>query len=131
MLTRSIAIVHDDPNLLNIYSESLKMSGYDDVSSFTDPIAAYEHIKENPNKYSLVIIDDKMPDMNGLFLSTKLLEINPKLNVIILSDFFADDLEYNYKFNILKKRVSIYKLINAVNESMSKSISHNDKFYCL
>ena len=132
MLTRSIAIVYDDPNLLNMYSEALKMSGYDDVSSFTDPIAAYEHIKENPNKYSLVIIDDKMPDMNGLFLSTKLLEINPKLNVIILSDFFANDLEYNYKFNILKKRVSIYKLINAVNESMSKSISHNDKlFYCL
>ena len=131
MLTRSIAIVYDDPNLLNMYSEALKMSGYDDVSSFTDPIAAYEHIKEKPNKYSLVIIDDKMPDMNGLFLSTKLLEINPKLNLIILSDFFADDLEYNYKFNILKKRVSIYKLINAVNESISKSISHNDKFYCL
>ena len=128
MLTRSIAIVYDDPNLLNIYSEALKMSGYDDVSSFTDPIAAYEHIKENPNKYSLVIIDDKMPDMNGLFLSTKLLEINPKLNLIILSDFFAEDLEYNYKFNILKKRISIFKLINAVNESISKSISHNDKF---
>ena len=131
MLTRSIAIVYDDPNLLNIYSEALKMSGYDDVSSFTDPIAAYEHIKENPNKYSLVIIDDKMPDMNGLFLSTKLLEINPKLNVIILSDFFAEDLEYNYKFNILKKRVSIYKLIKAVNESTSKSISHKDRLYYL
>ena len=81
------------------------------------------------DKYDLT--DDKMPDMNGLFLSNKLLEINPKLNVIILSDFFADDLEYNYKFNILKKRVSIYKLINAVNESISKSISHNDKLYCL
>ncbi|HET8857972.1 MAG TPA: response regulator [Nitrososphaeraceae archaeon] len=131
MLTRSIAIVYDDPNLLNIYSEALKMSGYDDVSSFTDPIAAYEHIKENPNKYSLVIIDDKMPDMNGLFLSNKLLEINPKLNVIILSDFFAEDLEYNYKFNILKKRVSIYKLIKAVNESMSKSISRKDRLYYL
>ena len=105
------------------------MSGYDDVSSFTDPVVAYEHIKENPNKYSLVIIDDnKMPDMNGLFLGTKLLEINPKMNVIIMSDFFADDLEYNYKFNILKKRVSIFKLINTVNESISKSISHDDKF---
>ena len=131
MLTRSIAIVYDDPNLLNMYSEALKMSGYDDVSSFTDPVVAYEHIKENPNKYSLVITDDKMPDMNGLFLSTKLLEINPKLNVIIISDFFANDLEYNYKFNILKKRVSIYKLINVVNESISKSISHNDKLYYL
>ena len=129
MVTRSIAIVYNDPNLLNMYSEALKMSGYDDVSSFTDPVVAYEHIKENPNKYSLVIIDDnKMPDMNGLFLSTKLLEINPKMNVIIMSDFFADDLEYNYKFNILKKRVSIFKLINTVNESISKSISHDDKF---
>jgi hypothetical protein len=50
-----------------MYSETLKMSGYDDVSSFTDPVVIYEHIKENPNKYSLVITDDKMPDMNGLF----------------------------------------------------------------
>ena len=32
MLTRSIAIVYDDPNLLNMYSEALKMSGYNDVS---------------------------------------------------------------------------------------------------
>ena len=38
------------------------MSGYDDVSSFTDPLLAYEHIKENPDKYSLLIIDDKMPN---------------------------------------------------------------------
>jgi DNA-binding NtrC family response regulator len=67
MFNKSIVIVNDDQDLLNMYSETLKMSGYDDVSSFTDPVMAYEHIKENPNKYSLVITDDKMPDMNGLF----------------------------------------------------------------
>jgi DNA-binding NtrC family response regulator len=100
------------------------MSGYE-VSSFTDPCLAYQHIKENPNRYSLVITDDKMPDRNGLFLGTKLLEINPKLNVIIMSDF--GDLKCNYKFNLLKKRVSIFKLISVVNESISKSISHGDK----
>jgi hypothetical protein len=59
-----------------------------------------------------------MADMNGLFLSTKLLEMNPKLNVIIMSDHIAD-LECNYKFNILKKRVSIFKLLSVVNESIS------------
>ena len=69
MFNNSIAIVDDDRDLLNINSEALNMSGYV-VSGFTEPIAAYEHIKENPNKYSLVITDDKMPDMNGLFLST-------------------------------------------------------------
>ena len=125
MFKKFIAVVDDDLDLLNLYSEALKMSGYD-VSSFTDPLLAYQHIKEYPNKYSLVITDDKMPDMNGLFLSTKLLEINPKLNVILLSDYF-DNLKYNYKFNILKKRISIYKLIDVVNESISKSIAYDDK----
>jgi DNA-binding NtrC family response regulator len=124
MFTKSIIIVDDDPDLINVYREALKMSGYD-VSSFTDPCLAYQHIKENPNQYSLVITDDKMHDMNGLFLGTKLLEINPKLNVIIMSEF--GDLKCNYKFNLLKKRVSIFKLISVVNESISKSISHGDK----
>jgi DNA-binding NtrC family response regulator len=126
MFNKSIAIVDEDPDLLNIFSEALQMSGYN-VSSFTDPLLAYQHIKENPKKYSLVIADDKMSGMNELLLlSTKLLEINPELNVILLSDYF-DNLKYNYKFNIIKKRVSIYKLIDVVNESISKSISHNDK----
>ncbi len=114
----------DDPDLLNIFSEALKMSGYD-VSSFTDPLLAYQQIQENPNKYSLVIVDEKIFNINGLFSSTKLLEINPKLNIILLSN--SKDFKYNYKFNILKKRVSIFKLISVVNESISKSISHNDK----
>ena len=45
MITKSIAIIDDDPDLLNIFSEALKMSGYD-VSSFTDPLLAYEHIRK-------------------------------------------------------------------------------------
>jgi two-component system C4-dicarboxylate transport response regulator DctD len=125
MFTKSIAIIDDDPDLLNLFSEALQMSGYN-ISSFTDPRLAYQHIKQHSAEYSLLIINDKMPKINALLLSTKLLEINPKLNVILLSDL--KDFKYNYKFNILKKRVSIYKLINAVNESISKSISQNNKF---
>jgi hypothetical protein len=101
------------------------MSGYHNISSFTDPLLTYKQIKENPNNYSLLIIDDKKPNTNGLFLSTKLLEINPKLNVILLNNF--KNFNYNYKFNILKKNVSIFKLIDTVNESISKSISYGDR----
>ncbi len=124
MFTKSIAIIDDDPDLLNLFSEALQMSGYN-VSSFSDPSLAYQQIKENSNEYSLLIINDKMPKINALYISTKLLEVNPKLNVILLSNF--KDFKYNYKFNILKKRVSISKLINAVNESISNSLSHDDK----
>jgi DNA-binding NtrC family response regulator len=124
MFKKSIAIIDDDPDLLNLFSEALQMSGYT-VSSFIDPFLAYQHIQEYPDKYSLVIVDEKIFNFSGLFSSTKLLEINPKLNVILLSNF--KDFKYNYKFNILKKRVSIFKLISAVNESISKSISHDNK----
>ena len=86
MFKKSIAIIDYDQDLLNLFSEALKMSGYT-VSSFTDPLLAYQHIQENPDKYSLVIVDEKIPNVNGLFSSTKLLEINPKLNVILLSNF--------------------------------------------
>ncbi|HZL24405.1 MAG TPA: response regulator [Nitrososphaeraceae archaeon] len=86
MFKKSIAIIDDDPDLLNLFSEALQMSGYT-VSSFTDPLSAYQHIQENPDKYSLVIVDEKIFNLNGLFSSTRLLEVNPKLNVILLNNF--------------------------------------------
>ena len=121
--SKSIAIVGDDTYLVNLLSQTLKMNGYD-VCSFTDPLLAYEYIKVNLSKYSLLITDYGMSLMNGLFLATKLLEINPQMNIILMSAF---DLDCNYKFNILKKPISIYKLIKVVNESISTSILNDDK----
>jgi hypothetical protein len=42
MFSKSISIINDDQDLLNMYSEALQMSGYD-VSGFADPV-------HNPNK---------------------------------------------------------------------------------
>ena len=125
MFKKYIAIVDDEAELVNLYSEALQMSGYD-VSSFSDPLLAYEHIRDNPDEYSLIITDYRMPLMDGLFFATKLADINRKLNIIIMvSDH--DDIKCNYKFNIIKKPVSISKLIKLVNESISISISRKNK----
>ena len=125
MFKKPIAIVDDEAELVNLYSEALHMSGYD-VSSFSDPLLAYEHIRDNPDKYSLIITDYRMPLMDGLFFATKLADINRKLNMIIMvSDH--DDIKCNYKFNIIKKPVSISKLIKLVNESISISISRKHR----
>jgi DNA-binding NtrC family response regulator len=125
MFKKPIAIVDDEAELVNLYSEALQMSGYD-VSSFSDPLLAYEQIRDNPDKYSLIITDYRMPLMDGLFFATKLADINRKLNMIIMvSDH--DDIKCNYKFNIIKKPVSISKLIKLVNESISISISRKNR----
>ena len=125
MFKKPIAIVDDEAELVNLYSEALQMSGYGD-SSFSDPLLAYEHIRDNPDKYSLIITDYRMPLMDGLFFATKLADINRKFNIIIMvSDH--DDIKCNYKFNIIKKPISISKLIKLVNESISISISRKNK----
>ena len=112
---RSIAVVDDESDLADLFSEVLKISDYD-VCSFTDPALAYEHIKENPDKYSLLITDYRMPQMNGLLLATKLLEINPILKVIIMSCF--NELEYVPNFKVIKKPISILKFVRIVNETI-------------
>ena len=106
-MQKSIAVVDDESDLADLFSEVLKISNYD-VCSFTDPTLAYEHIKENPDKYSLLITDYRMPQMNGLLLATKLLDINLNLKVIIMSCF--QELEYIPQFRFIRKSISILKL---------------------
>ena len=95
------------------------MSGYE-VCSFTNPLLAYEHIKENFSKYSLIITDYKMPQMNGLILASKLLELNKKMNIVILSAYEEVGDDNNYI--LLKKPLKISTLIKIVEESV-RSIS--------
>jgi len=113
MSGKTIAIVDDNQDLLNSYSETIKMSGYK-VKSFTDPLLAYSDISANPKKYSLLITNFLMPKMNGLLLATKLVEINQKLKIIIMNDVY--NLKSDYKFKILKKPISVSTLYKAVNK---------------
>ena len=70
-----------------------------------------------------------MPLINGLLLTIKLVELNNKINVLILSDH--DDIEYNYKFNIFNSHIPISNLMNIVNESISISLPNNNKIVIL
>jgi len=54
--------------LLNSYSETLKISGYE-IRSFIDSLLAYEDTNVNLRKYSLLNTDFIYQKMNGLLLS--------------------------------------------------------------
>ncbi|MGE0242857.1 MAG: response regulator [Nitrososphaeraceae archaeon] len=76
MLTKAIAIVDDEADLVNLFSEALKLNSFK-VCAFTNPLEALNHIEKNHEDYGLVISDFKMPIMNGNELCTKLININP------------------------------------------------------
>jgi DNA-binding response OmpR family regulator len=73
---KSILIVDDDEDLTNLYETFLKYDGYK-VDAFTDPIDALYSFRRNV--YDLVLLDLKMPKMNGMVLSQKLQNIDPTL----------------------------------------------------
>jgi DNA-binding response OmpR family regulator len=55
-ITKSLVIVDDEKDLVNLCKDALEMNGFD-IDAFIDPIEALTYIKENPQKYSLIISD--------------------------------------------------------------------------
>jgi CheY-like chemotaxis protein len=58
-----ILIVDDDPDITNSYSLCLEDTGLFEVEAYNDSVEALSNFKSN--LYMLVILDIKMPMMNG------------------------------------------------------------------
>ena len=61
------------------------------VSITSDSISALEEFKKDPNKYSLLVTDQSMPNIPGTELASRMKEIYPGLKVIIITGY-ADNL---------------------------------------
>ncbi len=78
-----ILVVDDNPGMRERIGKPLKNAGYDVVYA-ADAFPAIKIIKDDP-KIDLVTLDLKMPQMHGLEVLAKLLEIRSDLPVIIIT----------------------------------------------
>ena len=81
-------IVDDESDLTLFFSMSLEYHGFK-VEAFNDPRKALSNFK--PDYYDLVILDIKMPNMDGFELYEELQKIDSKTNVCFLT---ASELYY-------------------------------------
>jgi DNA-binding NtrC family response regulator len=95
MSAKYIAIVDNELDIVDLFKEALEMKGYY-VSAFTNPLLALNHILKDPTRYSLIISDFRMPEMNGDELVTKLLET--KIKVILMSAYHDIECDTNFHF---------------------------------
>ena len=118
---KNILIVDDDKDFTRLYETFLKYDGYK-VDIFTDPVDALSSFKKYT--YDLVLLDLKMPQMNGIKLSHKLLNIEPNLFykfITAASKEFIENLKTNnpgIEENIIYKplwlneiRITIHSLL--------------------
>ncbi|HET7642991.1 MAG TPA: response regulator [Nitrososphaeraceae archaeon] len=118
MAAKAIAIIDEEADLVNLFSEALKLNHFK-VCGFTNPLEALNHIEKNPEQYGLVISDFKMPVMNGNELCTKLININPNFKVILMSAYA--DVKYDKeRFLFVNKPIPIAQLLGLVKEQLSE-----------
>jgi DNA-binding response OmpR family regulator len=87
---KNILLVDDEPDITFTLKDILENTDFN-VDSFTDPVLALDKYKSN--FYDLVILDIKMPKINGFQLYIKLKEKDPKAKICFLtaSELFYEE----------------------------------------
>jgi len=84
--TETILFIDDENSIVKMTENLLLRLGYK-VETETNPAAALELFKANPDRFDLIITDMTMPQMTGVKLSEKLKEVRPNIPIIICTGY--------------------------------------------
>ncbi|MCY3414943.1 MAG: response regulator [Candidatus Heimdallarchaeota archaeon] len=111
-----ILLVEDEESISNLTKKYLTELNIE-VAVFNDPFAALEFYEQEQN-YQILITDIRMPKLSGLKLAEKILEINPKQQILFITGF-GDQILKNQSEKLatrplLQKPFTKYELIKQI-----------------
>lgn len=121
--TGRVMVVDDEFDIVMIIRRYLEHWGYT-VDTFTNPLYAYQKFKANPERYSLVLADIRMPEMTGIRLANMILEVKPDMKIVIMTAFEVapDELHTHLptitREDILQKPFRLEQICNAVKKQL-------------
>ena len=89
-MNKRVLLLDDEPDLNLTLKITLEENGFK-VDSFTDPLLALQNFKEQDGMYDMIILDIKMPNMNGFELYRQIKKIDDKVKVCFLT---AGEMDY-------------------------------------
>ncbi|MFH1837446.1 MAG: response regulator [Candidatus Omnitrophota bacterium] len=89
-MSKKILLVDDDKDMCSTLAAILKLDNKFEVDYTVSPLEALEKIERT--EYSLIIIDYKMPEMNGIELLEQIKLIRKDACVLMLTAFISTDL---------------------------------------
>jgi two-component system, OmpR family, response regulator ChvI len=122
---RKLLLVDDEKDLTSLLFTILRKSGYE-VLFFNDPFMALERFK--PRYYDLMILDIRMPKMNGFELYRQIRRMDNRVKVCFLTAIgeFKEYEQYRKEVypklgerHFITKPVSNQELIGRINEMLT------------
>ncbi|MDQ3838611.1 MAG: response regulator [Thermoproteota archaeon] len=100
-----VLVVDDEPDVTYTLKATLEATGFFDIYMFNEPSLALSNFR--PNTYDLVILDIRMPQMNGFELLNEIKKIDENVKVCFLTAV-SELTEY---------KTSIKKILPALDEN--------------
>ena len=123
--SQKILVVDDEQDIVFTLKTILTEAGFT-VDAFTNPSVAFEMFR--PEKYELIILDIRMPGLNGFELYMKLLEQDNSIKVLFLTAVNEFSMYAKFKNSVspmsgkryyLQKPVDLTKLLQRVDDMLS------------
>jgi CheY-like chemotaxis protein len=120
---KKILVVDNEPDITLTLTSLLQEGGFE-VAFFNNPLLALRAFK--PHYYDLVILDIKMPEMDGFMLYERLTTVDPGVKVCFLtaSEMYLEEIrevEHSTlnKDLFLQKPISTDDLIREINNKIN------------
>jgi DNA-binding response OmpR family regulator len=118
---KRILIVDDDPDIAIILRVVLEDNGFK-TDSYTDPELAYKNFRDG--FYDLILLDIKMPEIDGFHFYQKIRATDSKVKIIFLtaSEYYYEQFRKERRFNLFKQEFFLRKpigtedLVQAINK---------------
>jgi DNA-binding NtrC family response regulator len=119
-------VVDDEYDIVYVIRRQLEKCGFT-VDTFTNPLYAFQMFKDHPDRYSVALLDIRMPEINGVVLAEMMLKVKPDMQIVIMTAFeiYAVDLKANLpkikQGDILIKPLKVDQVCNAVKKHLQTS----------
>jgi two-component system response regulator GlrR len=123
-----ILLVDDDKDHLKLFTMILENRGYS-LDTYSDPVAAL--LKFKPNYYDLLLLDYRMPNLNGIELYTLIRDLDPTAKALLLTANHEQFTEGKQKvgkdyLRVITKPISNEKLLSEVNFALNQPVTPMD-----
>jgi two-component system, OmpR family, response regulator len=101
-----VLLVDDEPDITDVLGKGLQKYGFE-VAGFNSPSSALQNYK--PAGYDFILLDIKMPELNGFELAKSIWKIDPDARICFLTSFENYEQEAAAVFPSTKHRCFLRK----------------------